>query len=246
MARAFTAEAIQLCIDTTKTGFGIYPVNAPYTDQAETMRDLEAIVGGRYIDSEEAKLEDMYLSDVGYCKSLTARRFDAIITGVDNDKTAEKISNRVEILKKKLSGSQSEFEKKNLETRIAQFTNGFAILKVGAQSTVNRKRIKDKCDDAVNAVRLALKGGTVRGAGIALKEVSESLDDTNILKRPICVIHDQIMSSAPEGWEVEDWVRDPYLVIECALTNACDVASTLIRTNIIVAEENKKKKEDEE
>jgi len=246
MARAFTAEAIQLCIDTTKTGFGIYPVNAPYTDQAETMRDLEAIVGGRYIDSEEAKLEDMYLSDVGYCKSLTARRFDAIITGVDNDKTAEKICNRVEILKKKHSGSQSEFEKKNLETRIAQFTNGFAILKVGAQSTVNRKRIKDKCDDAVNAVRLALKGGTVRGAGIALKEVSESLDDTNILKRPICVIHDQIMSSAPEGWEVEDWVRDPYLVIECALTNACDVASTLIRTNIIVAEENKKKKEDEE
>ena len=246
MARAFTSDAIKLCMETVQAGFGLYPINAPYTDQAEIMRDLQAIVGGRYIDQEESKLEDMYITDVGFCTSLTARRFDAVITGQDNEQAKERIEKRLEVLRAKLTGAQSDFEKKSLETRIAQFINGFAILKVGAHSLVNRKRLKDKCDDGVNAVRLALKGGTVKGAGVAFKEISDSLDDSNILKRPIRVIYEQITGSAPEGWVIEEWVRDPLIVLETALTNACDVASTFATTNIIITEENKKKKDDEE
>lgn len=247
MARAFTSDAIKLCVETSQAGFGLYPINAPYTDQAEIMRDLEAITGARYIDSEESTLGDIYITDVGYAKTLSARRFDAIITGVDDDKSNKRIEKRVEQLNSKIIGSQSDYEKKNLETRIAQFTNGFAILKVGAPSVVNRKRIKDKCDDAVNSVRNALKSGTVKGGGLAFKEISDELGEDNILKRPIRVIYDQIMSSAPEGFEIESWVRDPFITLSTALSNACDVASTLATTNMIVVTKDKKeKKEDEE
>lgn len=247
MARAFTPEAIQLCMDTMKAGFGLFPINAPYTDQAEIMRDLEAVVGGRYIDSEEGKLDNMYVTDVGYAKRLVARRFDAIITGVEDDRSKERTEKRIGQLKAKIKGSQSDYEKKNLETRIAQFTNGFAILKVGSVSISDRKRLKDKADDAVNAVRLALKGGTVPGAGQAFKDISDNLSEDNILKRPIRVIYDQIMLSAPEGWEIESWVRDPYLVLETALIESCKTASMIARTNIIVNTKNKKQKtEDDE
>ncbi len=244
MARAFTSEAIQLCMDTIQSGFGLYPINAPYTDQAEMMRDLEAVVGGRYIDQEEGTLEDIYITDVGYAKRLVARRFDAIVTGVEDDRSTARIEKRVETLKAKLKGSQSDFEKQSIQQRIAQFTNGFALLKVGAGSISDRKRIKDKCDDAVHAVRLAFKGGTVKGAGLAFKEISDSLPEENILKRPITVIYDQIMASAPEGWHIEDWVRDPYLVLEAALTNACDTAKVLSRTNAIITTQDKKEKDE--
>jgi len=246
MARAFTSEAVQLCMETMKTGFGLYPINAPFTDQKEVMKDLEAVVGGRYIDSEEAKLEDMYITDVGYAKRLVARRFDAIITGVEDDRAKERIEKRVEELKAKLKGSQSDYEKKAIETRIAQFTHGFAILKVGSVAVSDRKRLKDKADDAVNAVRLALKGGTVPGAGQAFKEISDKLPEENILKRPIRVIYDQIMSSAPENWVIEDWVRDPYLVLETALTEACKTATIIARTNIIVNTKNPKEKHEDD
>ncbi len=246
IARAFTSDAIKLCIESGQSGFMMFPINAPYTDQQEVMKDLEAVLGGRYIDSEEAKLEDLYITDVGYAKSLVARRFDAIITGVDDDQATIRMEKRVEVLKAKLKGEESDFMKKLLESRIAQFTNGFAILKVGSSIVEERKRLKDKCDDAVNAVRFALKGGTVPGAGIAFKIISDELEDTDILKRPIRVIYEQIMSSAPEGFEVESWVRDPYLILAGGLDNACVTASLMCNNVGSVVEENPKRKNEDQ
>jgi chaperonin GroEL len=245
IARAFTPDAIQLCIDSHKAGLRLYPINAPYTDQQEIMRDLEAVVGGRYIDSEEARLDDMYITDVGYIKSLVAGRFDAIITGVEDDRAKERITKRVEVLQARLQGQDSDFMKKMYRTRIAQFEGGFAILKVGSPSLVDRKRLKDKCDDAVNSVRLALKGGTVKGAGVAFKDISDTLADDDILKRPLLSVYNQIIISAPEDFVIEDWVRDPVLVLISALENACSVAGTLSSVSIVIAEENPKRKDED-
>lgn len=241
VARGFTSEAIQFCVETAQAGFMIYPINAPYTDQAEVMRDLEALFGGTYVDTEEKRLDDVYITDIGHAETIAARMYSADFAGTDDERSRERISNRIEKLKAKLNGEVSDFEKKGLSTRIAQLTNGFAILKVGAHTPGERKRLKDKADDAVSSVRLALKGGTVKGGGLAFREISDELSEDNILKRPIRVIYDQIMSSAPEGWVIEDWVRDPYLVLESALKNACAVAGELAITNIIVAEQNPKK-----
>lgn len=238
IARAFTPECIQAMAANRQTNVFFYPINAPFTAGNEIMKDMEAVIGGNYIDTEESALEDMQLSNVGFATKIISRRSDTIITGRENDETRERVEKRVNKLKEKLQGTLSDFEHKLVETRISQLENGFAILKVGAKTETERKYKKDKADDAVNAVRLALKGGTIRGAGLALKEVSDSLEDDNILKKPLLSINDQIMSSAPEGFEVAEWVRDPLLVIKSALENACSVASTLATTNTIIATEN--------
>lgn len=248
IGRAFTSAAIKMCMESLQTGFAIFPVNAPYVNQSQIMHDIEAVVGGRYIDTEESRLEDIYVSDVGFTKRFVARQFDAIITGVENEQATDRMSKRVEVLRQKLEGEKSDFGKKMIESRIAQMTNGFAILKVGSYTVTNRKRLKDKCDDAVNSVRLALKGGTVKGAGLAFKEISDSLPEGDILKRPINVVYDQITSSAPEDWTIPEWVRDPYLVLKTALENACDSAGTFATTNGIITTKDKKedKIDDEE
>jgi chaperonin GroEL len=240
VARAFTSEAIKMCQESTQAGFALFPINAPYVNQTEIMHDIETIVGGRYIDVEESNLDEIYITDIGFVKRLIARQMDAVVTGVDDEQSQKRKDTRVEFLKKKLSGSQSDFEKRMIESRIAQLCNGFAILKVGSHSITNRKRLKDKADDAVNSVRMALQGGTVRGAGIALKEISDKMDDTDILKRPLTCVYDQITSSAPEGWEIPEWVRDPFLGLKVALENACDFAATFASTNAIVTTENPK------
>jgi len=240
IARAFTADAIKKCQETAQAGFTIFPINAPYTDQREVMRDIEAVVGGRYIDNEETSLEDIIISDVGFCERLEARQMDGLVTGTDNEQAQARVAKRVEVLKKKVSGSQSDFEKRMLEERIAQLTNGFAILKVGSRSVTDRKRLKDKCDDAVNTVRNALKEGTVRGAGLALKEISDKMEEGNILKRPLLCIHEQIVSTAPEDFEVPEWVRDATYSLKVVLERTCAFVPSFISINSIDTTANPK------
>lgn len=231
IARAFTSEAIQLCMESAKAGFAIFPINAPYTYQTEIMRDLEAITGATYFDTEERRLEDIERKDIGFAVKLVARRFDAIVTGQDD---LEAIAKRTRQLQERLDGTLSDFERKAIEARIAQFKGGFAILKVGAETTFERKYRKDKADDAVNSARLAFQGGTVKGAGLAFKEISDTLNDDDILKKPLLSIYNQIISTAPEGFEIEEWCRDPYLTLVSALKNACSVAGQFASLNGVI------------
>lgn len=241
IARAFTADAIKLCQASHGAGLFLYPINAPYTDQGQIMRDIVAVLGGNYIEVEGGNIEDLQLSDVGYATKIEARRFDAIITGVDDEKSAIRVAKRVEELTQKLAGEMSDFQKKAIETRLAQLTNGFALLKVGAPTDVSRKRLKDKADDAVMATRLALKGGTVPGAGLAFKQIAETMPDGSLLKIPLTCVNDQIMLTAPKDFTVPEWVRDPFLVLECGLKNACDGATQFATIIGLEAAENPKK-----
>ena len=236
IARAFDSEAIQFCMDSTAKGFCLAPINAPYVNQAEIMKDIAAITGATYYDTEERDIKDLDIKDIGFATKLTARRFDAIITGTeDNPLIADSVQGRIKELETKLNGNAvSDFEKKGLQARIAQFQGGFAILKVGAETPFQRKYLKDKADDGVNTVRLALQEGTVKGGGLAFKEISETLVEDDILKRPLLSIYNQIITSAPSGFEIEDWVRDSFITLVSALTNACSVAGMFASINGIV------------
>lgn len=220
VGRAFSTECIQLCMDNAKQGNFIYPINAPYTDQDEVMKDMAAILGGTYYHYEDRNLEDMMLSDLGHADKIVARRYDAVITGNGNPEA------RIAELQAILKGEKSEFMKRNIQQRLAQLTNGFAILKVGANSEMERDYKKDKADDCVNAVRSALQEGVVDGAGLAFKQIAETLPDTYILKRPLQSIYEQIMYSAPKDFKIESWVKDPVKVLRIALQNACTIAGT--------------------
>lgn len=239
IARGFSNEAIQDVGMNLKNGVEIYPINAPFTDSREIMLDLQSVLGGQFYDSEIHALEDMQLSDVGFAQKIRARRYDAIITGKNGSDT-EKVQKRLATLRETLKGSGSDFEKKTLQARIAQLEHGFAVVKVGAESDTERKRIYDKVEDAVNAVRAALQEGTVPGAGLAFKEIAESLPDNAILKRPLNAIYEQIMLNAPEGFEVEDWVRDPVKVLRVVLEQAVSVAGDLATVSVVVATKKQK------
>lgn len=240
VARAWSSEAIKDCMANIKAGFAIWPINAPYTDQAEVMKDLAAVLGARFIDAEAGSLADAQISDLGQAEKIDSKRSSTIFSGVKNEKTDASVAARLEELKKKLKGSLSEFEKRLLTERIAQMENGYALLKIGAKSDKERGYRKDKADDAVNAVRAAYQEGTVPGAGLAFKEISESLPESYILKRPLMSIYEEIMSRAPADFKIEDWVRDPVKVLRIALEEACSVAGTFATAGGATATEKEK------
>lgn len=241
IARAWTDEAVNYCLQNINRGtIKIYPLSAPYVDMQERFKDMQAVLGGRFLDSESSDLTDLQLSDLGFAKKVIARRWDAIITGKEDEQTQERITKRVTELTEKRKGSQSEFEKKNISERLAQLTNGFGIIKVGASSDMERRRLFDKADDAVNAVRAAFQEGTVKGAGLAYKEIADSMPDDAILKQPLKLIYEEITSSAPADFVIEDWVRDPLKVMRVALERACSAAASFATATGVITIETPK------
>lgn len=238
VARAFSPEAIQQCMDQIKAGFSIYPVNAPYTNQNEVMRDLAAVLGGKYIFNEETALEDTQLSDVGFAKRILARSWDATFAGMADEQGEVRVEKRVAELEAGLKVCGSDFERREITQRLAQLKFGFALLKVGSLSVTDRKRLKDKADDSVNAVRYALQEGVVQGAGRALKDISDTLPDTYILKRPLLTLYEQIKFSAPEGWVAAEWVKDSVKVLRVALENCVSVAGNIATAAGVVTTKN--------
>lgn len=236
MARAFTEDAIRYCIKQMESGLGLYPLNAPYVDQAEIMQDLSAILGGRFIGTENNSLDSIQVSDIGFAKHVLAKRMSTLFTG---DSTAERIGKRIETLEKKREGSGSEFEKKNLSTRIAQLKNGFATLKVGAGTDAQRKYLKDKADDAVNAVRLALQEGVVPGAGQALNTIADTLPDDYILKNAIRAPYEQITLTTGKR-EIPEWVVDSLKVTRIIVDRASSFAGILATAGGAVTTKRKK------
>lgn len=245
VARGFTAQAIQEMQENAKQGNNFIPINAPYTNQNEIMLDLAAALGGRYIDQEQSKLEDMVASDVGFATSVVAGRWNAVFTAEKSEQSDERIKNRVTELDQQLAGTLSVFERKQLEDRKAQLQNGFAIMKVTGTTLTERNYKKDKVDDCVNAVKAALQEGTVAGGGLALKQIDDALPKEYLLKGALSAPYDQIQENSG-GLEVTDDVQDPVKVTRIALEKAVSVATQLATAGIAIAEKREKDKQEED
>lgn len=245
VARGFTEKAIQECQANGKIGNNFIPMNAPYTNQNEVMKDLAAALGGTYINSEERKLEDIQMSDIGFAKTLVAGRWDAVFTREKDEEGDARVTARISELEQQLAGSPSVFEKKMIEDRIAQLKNGFAIMKVTGSTLTERNYKKDKVDDCVNAVKAAMQEGTVPGGGLALSQIATEMSDDSLIKQSLHAPYEQIQENSG-GIEIDgDVVRDPVKVTRIALEKAISVAVQLATAGIAVAEKRKKDKKDE-
>ena len=134
------------------------------------------------------------------------------------------------------------YEKEQLEKRIAKITGGVAVIKVGAVSESEREYLKLKIEDAVNATKWAFKDGYVRGGGLALKAVAESMKD-NLLYKALKKPYEKIQENAGGNLEIPDTVIDPYKVVSQALKNACSTAGMFITTDIAIADKVEKPKD---
>jgi len=62
----------------------------------------------------------------------------------------------------------SPFEKENLQSRLAKFIGGVAVVNVGGHTEIEMKEKKDRVEDALHATKAALEEGVLPGGGIAL------------------------------------------------------------------------------
>lgn len=155
---------------------------------------------------------------------------------VMKEKVISPIQERIDILKAQRNETQGEIFKKLLDRRIASMGSSVGVIRVGDSTQASSNYLKLKIEDAVYACKAALRGGYVRGGGICLKDISETLPENNILKKALSAPYDQIQNSVDGGLEIGEDIIDPMEAVYCAVDHATSVVASLITVDTMTQE----------
>ena len=222
IAEDVDSEALTtLVVNRLRGGLKICAVKAPgFGDRRKAMlEDIAVLTGGVVISEEKGlKLEQATLDMLGSAKKVTITKDDTTIVGGAGAK--ENIQERVNQIKNEIANTKSSYDKEKLQERLGKLSGGVAVLYVGANSEVEMKEKKDRCDDALCATRAASEEGVVVGGGTTYIRAQEELKDLkgdnadeqtgiNIVRRAIEEPLRQIVFNAGgEGAVVVNKVRE--------------------------------------
>ena len=148
-------------------------VKAPgFGDRRKAMlQDIAALTGGQVISEELGlKLEDVELAQLGRAKRIVVDKDNTTIIGGAGDKKA--IEGRIQMIRKELDKTTSDYDHEKLEERLAKLSGGVAVIRVGAPSESEMKAKKEALDDAISSTKAAVAEGIVPGGGLALLRAS--------------------------------------------------------------------------
>src|SRR5205807_8125446 len=67
----------------------------------------------------------------------------------------------------------SDYDREELQERLAKLAGGVAVIKAGAATEVELKERKHRIEDAVRNAKAAVEEGIVAGGGVALLQAAE-------------------------------------------------------------------------
>ncbi|ATO46963.1 hypothetical protein C5L30_001673 [Companilactobacillus farciminis] len=161
-----------LVLNKIRGTFNVVAVKAPgFGDRRKAqLEDIATLTGGTVITSDLGlELKDTTMDQLGQAGKVTVTKDNTTIVEGSGNKDA--INERVDLLKKQISESTSDFDKEKLQERLAKLAGGVAVVKVGAATETELKERKYRIEDALNATRAAVEEGYVAGGGTALMNV---------------------------------------------------------------------------
>ncbi|MGD1097533.1 MAG: chaperonin GroEL [Bryobacteraceae bacterium] len=196
-------------------------VKAPgFGDRRKAMlQDIAILTGGQLIAEElGVKLENVTMEQLGKAKRVVIDKDTTTIVGGGGAKSA--IDGRCRELRKQIEETTSDYDKEKLRERLAKLTGGVAVIRVGAPSESEAKKLKEAFEDAISATKAAIAEGVLPGAGLALLRAIDAVDaeeakcdedektGLRILKRALEAPTRQIAeNSALDGGVVVDRMR---------------------------------------
>ena len=179
MAEDILGDALStLTLNKLRGGHQIAAVKAPgFGDyRKELSKDIAAIVGAsivpadRVVDITEEYVDQLF----GTAVTVKIEQTNTVIMGGEGSKGT--VSSRILDIDNKITDTKlTTFEVNKLKERRAKLGGGVAVIEVGAKSEVEMKEIKDRIDDAKEAVISAIEEGVVMGGGMALIQASRSI-----------------------------------------------------------------------
>jgi chaperonin GroEL len=207
-----------LVLNKLRGVFNVLAVKAPgFGDRRKAMLEDISMLTGATVISEELgrKLESVTMEDLGRAdKVRSTNESTQIIGGKGNKKD---VAVRIELLKKEIAKTTSDFDREKLQERLAKLAGGVAVINVGAATEIEMKEKKERVIDAVAATKAAIEEGVVPGGGVTLLRARKAL----LKLKDSIVEEDQKMGveilyqalGEPTKWIVKNAGEDPGLIL---------------------------------
>ena len=223
----------------------------------DMLDDLAALTGATVISEE--LWDDLDLINESILGEAQKSVTDDNNTVITISELTDEVKDRIDVINKQLKEEKNPYLLKKLEQRKAMLSGGVGMLYVGANSKIELKEKKDRVEDAIYAVKAALKEGIVPGAGVALHNAADDIASNDnigykILFTAIKAPYKKILDNAgikygpymKKGWGinvitgeganlVKEGIIDPVLVTKTALKNAVSVATTIMSADCIIS-----------
>ena len=175
-------EALATLIVNKQRGtLNVCAVKAPdFGDRRKLiLEDIAIMTGGVVFDKSKGMKLDKFSWDwFGEARTATIGKDKTTI--IDGKGNEEAINSRASELANQVEGAESEFEREQLQSRLAKICGGVSIIHVGGLNETEMNEKKDRVDDALHATKAAQEEGIVPGGGAALLYARESITKDNI------------------------------------------------------------------
>jgi chaperonin GroEL len=158
-----------LVVNKIRGTFKSVAIKAPgFGDRRKAMlQDMAILTRGQVISEEVGlKLENVTLDLLGRAKKVVVTKDETTIIEGAGDEAD--INGRINQIKTEIDNTDSDYDRKKLQERLAKLSGGVAVLKVGAATEVELKEKKHRIEDAVSTTKAAIEEGVVPGGGVAL------------------------------------------------------------------------------
>lgn len=170
-----------LVVNILRGALKVVAVKAPGfgDEQKEMIEDLAVLTGGKLVSEEKGmKLEGVTIEELGEAKSVTVTKEKTTI--VEGKGDPKKLKERVKLIESQIKVTDSEFDREDLQKRLARLSGGVAVINVGAATETEMKEKKARVDDALSATRAAVEEGVVTGGGVTLVRAISALGDLKV------------------------------------------------------------------
>src|SRR5256886_569669 len=178
IAEEVEGEALAtLVVNELRGTLNVCAVKAPgFGDRRKAMlEDIAILTGGKCITEDlDVKLESIGLEDLGRAKSIVVDKENTTI--VEGYGKSAEIQGRVNQIRRQIEETTSDYDRDQLQERLAKLAGGVAVINVGAATETEMKERKARVEDALHATRAAVEEGIVAGGGVALLWCQKGLD----------------------------------------------------------------------
>jgi hypothetical protein len=145
--------------------------------------DIAVLTGGKAIFKDLGiELESVQLADLGRPSKVTITSEETTV--VEGAGTSEEIKGRTEMIRREITGTDSEYDREKLQgSAWPKLAGGVAQLNVGAATETEMKERKALVEDALHATRAAIEEGIVPGGGTALIRATAALSQPEAHRR---------------------------------------------------------------
>jgi chaperonin GroEL len=166
-----------LVVNKLRGTFTTVAVKAPgFGDRRkEMLKDIATLTGATVVSEELGlKLDKVTPELLGQAKTVKVTKDETTI--VDGKGKPEAIKGRIEMIKRQVEDTDSDFDREKLQERLAKLSGGVAVIQVGAATETELKEKKHRIEDALSATRAAVQEGMIPGGGSSLVHAIKAIE----------------------------------------------------------------------